>query len=164
MLYSRRSSVTEEESIIFDWVIQKEDEYLLNIRDNIINDSFNKYGELGKKVAKKYFDDIDGVLAEEQTTTESTGCEECEEKRKEVSGNLKLIDDISEITQTYSYDFIKKNLTIEQIDFINESIIHIVKHLLESTLYKYDMDELKKSILIQLFKKQGGPKNDISIK
>jgi hypothetical protein len=102
--------VTEQESVIFDWVIQTEDKYLSNIRDSVINDSFDKYGEIGKKIAKKYFDEIDGISDSESTTSESNGCEECEEKRKEVSENLKLIDDISNLTQSYSYDFIKKNL------------------------------------------------------
>lgn len=147
--------MTDEEYKIFDFVIECEDKYFLNVREHVLNDTVNKFGELGRKVVTEYYNRVDGVEEDSSDKiTKETECKECEEKRKELSLNLSMIDSITKCTQSYAYDFVKNTITQDDIDCINFVIDGIITKFNKKTLYEYNKNDIVKSIIIQLLQKK----------
>lgn len=143
--------MNDQETAIFDWLIEQEDKYLENVREHMMFICEQKYGDIGKAVCKKYYDIIDGVSDDQ---LEEVTCESCKEKREEVSNNLKLIDDISKCTQSYAYDIVKETITADDLKEINKEI-NLIINKINNGLLQYNNDELRISILIKLFKEKG---------
>lgn len=144
--------MTDEEYDVFDYVIETEDKYLLDVRKNVIGDSIKKFGDVGGKVAKLYYNRIDGLS--DDFDSDDVKCEDCEKKRKELSSNLSMIDSITKCTQSYAYDFVKKSMSQDDIDSINSVIDDIITKFNKDTLYEYNRKDIIKSVLIQLLQKK----------
>jgi predicted Ser/Thr protein kinase len=145
--------MTDEELKIFNYIVDEEDKYLEHVRKHINKIVCDKYGEIGKKVCEEYYDRIDGVI--DDIPIEDSDCQECEQKRKDVSDNLKLIDLITKVTQSYSYNFVKKTITENDLLNIDNVLNDLISKLNNTTLYKYNRNDLVVSILIQFLKKKG---------
>jgi len=81
--------MTDKEQI-FDYVVELEDKLLENVRVEVKKSCLEKFGDLGVKVAEKYYNQIDGVEPIGDDDFQEN-CDDCAEKAKRLLANLDFL-------------------------------------------------------------------------
>lgn len=140
--------MTESDDDIFEWIMTFEDDCLRNVREEVIKTAEYNYGEKGRKIAEKYYKQIDGEDDYEDLSGIDDDCNDCKERAKkliEISEFTKIVIEIlsdDKITQ------IIKNTDIN-CDEIKRVLINKIDQIIKTTLFEID-DETKNKILIRI--------------
>ena len=137
----------ESNDDIFDWVMTFEDECLKRVKEEVIKTAEYNYGERGRKIAEKYYKQIDG---EEDYDIESIdeNCNDCKERAKKLIENAEFAKKAIEILSDDKIGQIVNNIDIDLED-LKESLDFESDNAIENSLFEVNLED-KKKILIRI--------------
>lgn len=139
--------MTESNDDIFEWVMSFEDECLKRVREEVIKTAEYNYGEKGRKIAEKYYKQIDGEEDYDITSIDDN-CNDCKERAKKLIENAEFARNIIEILSNDKITQIVNNLDIDPDD-LDEVLDFEVDNCIKNSLFEID-EELKNKIIIRI--------------
>ena len=130
---------------IFDWVMKFEDECLEKVREKVILTAEYNFGDNGRKVAEKYYRQIDGEEDYENDEVDEN-CDDCKERAKKLLRNLEIVHHISENLLKDSLEQVTKDININKLLSILDDI---TKEILDKTCFDLNPTDLKVRILLE---------------
>lgn len=137
--------MAESKEDIFDWVIGFEDECLKRVREEVILTAEYNFGENGRKVAEKYYRQIDGEEDYENDEIDEN-CDDCKERAKKFLRNLEIVHQISENLLKESLEQATKDIKMDKLLSVLEDTS---KEILNKTCFDLDPTDLKVRILLE---------------
>jgi len=135
----------EKDSDIIDWIIGKEDEVLGEVRNEVIKHAEYNFGEKGRKLAERYYRQMDGE--EDFDDLDNESCDDCKERAKKLIEISEFIGKITEILLNDKFTHFIKEIDLSKI---NVSIIstesryeEIIQKMFDKSLYDISDDEKK---------------------
>lgn len=145
----------EDKDKILDAIIEYEDKELLNVRKNVLEYSKNNFGDIGSKIAIKYYKQIDG---EEDFDDIADDCNDCKERAQKLIETSEFLKQTTDLMVSDFYTQVTKDINIDiYSSIVKDTVIGLLDSALKKSCYKLSKEQkdgLIKRILLEIVKKE----------